>query len=437
MLDLPYRVRWAACQQIRERYSGRLIVTVSSERETEAWPPDPACWFLVRPFGAEDALRALQAPVPPGPGARAPLVIRRRTADREALPRGAAAQAGAAAGASMAAQEPAPRLSTEESLWDVDTSSTPPLSPPSVLDPPRVEERPPMVAPLAIEPPAVLPVTRKPEVVTPPAARWPRPVEELPPVAGAPPVAEAPPVAPVGSEPEPVAEAGPLVEPTEVSPGTAAPADTVEPEEVVEPAAVVEPEPVEPEPVEPEPVEPEPVGPEPVGPEPVEPEVVEPEVVEPEVVEPEVVEPEVVEPAAAVESEDAAPSPPAIPVPVTPRASRPRRSRRTLAEVVGALILVVAAGFGGIAIGRSSVAHGRGDLSGAPPPAASSATAPSSTNPSTIRGQILASVAPCLSALDNSDAAISYLVGNIRDDRLSKSIQQYQVDRQACRERVR
>jgi hypothetical protein len=58
-------------------------------------------------------------------------------------------------------------------------------------------------------------------------------------------------------------------------------------------------------------------------------------------------------------------------------------------------------------------------------------------NPPPTRAQIMASAASCLSALDHSDAAISYLVGNVRDDRLSRSIQQYQADRRVCRERVR
>lgn len=268
VLDLPSRVRWAACQQVRERYFGRMIVTVSNERETEGWPLDAACWFLVRPFGAQDVLRALRAPVPPGPAARAPLATRRRTADREAAapPRPGRTEAAVTEG-SPAQPESAARLSTDDSLWDVDTRDAPP--PPTVV----------------------------------------------------------------------------AAEATEATEGASAPRG---------------------------------------------------------------------------------PSPPR------------RRSRRVLAEVVGALVLVVVAGLGGIAVGRASAPHGRLDVSAiSPAPTPGAPSALSGGTPPATREQLLASTASCLSALDHSDAAISYLVGNIRDDRLSKSIQQYQTDRRVCRERVR
>jgi hypothetical protein len=323
VLDLPYRVRWAACQQVRERYSGRMIVTVSNERETEGWPPDPACWFLVRPFGAEDVLRALRAPVPPGPAARAPLATRRRPAEREAAepPRRPGVTEGASEQGSPARPEPVSRLSTDDSLWEVETAGA---APPAAL-PPVMEPR---VIPL--------PVAVEPEVI--------------------------PPFLPPPSAPEVVQ--APAVEPRDPSP----------------PALSAPPAP------------------------------------------------------GAEGAEGASRSP--GPAPPLPRSRR--RSRRVLAEVVGALVLVVVAGLGGIAIGRASAPQDRLDVSAistAPTPGAASALS-SGTTPTT-RDQILASTASCLSALDHSDAAISYLVGNIRDDRLSRSIQQYQVDRRVCRERVR
>jgi hypothetical protein len=39
----------------------------------------------------------------------------------------------------------------------------------------------------------------------------------------------------------------------------------------------------------------------------------------------------------------------------------------------------------------------------------------------------------CLSAIDQADAAISYLVTNVHDGRLARAMQQYRVARRACR----
>jgi len=299
VLDLPYRVRWAAFQQVRERYSGRMIVTVSSERETEGWSPDPACWFLVRPFGADDVLRALRAPVPPGPAARAASATRRRRpAGREAgPPRPAAAPAPRVA---EAAPEPASRLSSEESLWEVDSGAT-------------------------------------------------------------------------------------------TSPGTQAP--------TVEPAVAI------------------------------------PIAGELEVARPVTLVPSLASPPAAPDDEDAAPSP-LVPFALKAARDRLRRpSRRVLAEVVGALVLVVVAGLGGVAIGRASASPDRVDASAIRPTPTPSVT--SQASPPTDSRKLLAAAASCLSALDDADAAISYLVGDIRDERLSQAIQHYQADRRACRERMR
>jgi hypothetical protein len=388
VLDLPYRVRWAAFQQLRERYSGRLIVTVSSERETEGWPPDPACWFLVRPFGAEDVLRALRAPVPPDPSARAPLATRRRSSGREAdelevvtaeeppeavvpesvvpesvipetvvpetvVPETVVPEAVVVPEArkpetvpvaleerdgDRAPEVPVARLSTDESLWDVNAGPTQPPPPPAI--------------PLEVDLPKVHPSLVMPPVAMPPLA--------MPP--------EAPP--PVASPPVPV-EA-----------------------EVAEPSPAPEPPPPPPAPTR-------------------------------------WALPEPTASRAVTEPEGAAP--PAEPRPWT------RLRSRLVAEVVGAVLLVLIAGVGGIAYGRATAPDDRLDVS-AIAPASSRPNSPSvsRTSPPTTSGQeVLASAASCLSALDNSDAAISYLVGNIRDDRLSKSIQRYQADRQICRQRVR
>jgi hypothetical protein len=373
ILDLPYRVRWAAFQQVRERYSGRLIVTVSSERETEGWPPDPACWFLVRPFGAEDVLRALRAPVPPGPSARAPLATRRRSSGREAdevevdtaeappetvVPETAVLETVAPEtledrGGDLAPEVPLARLSTDESLWDVDAGATEPSPPPAV--------------PLEVDLPKVHPSLVMPPVSMPPLAMPP----EAPPETVAPP--------PVAPSPEPVE------------------------------AEVVEPSP-----------EPPPAPPAPPAP-----------VAAPAIEPTRWAVPEPATSRAVTEPEDAA-------APAEPRPWTRLRSR-LVAEVVGAVLLVLIAGVGGIAYGRATAPDDRLDVS-AIAPASSRPSAPgvARTSPPTTSGQeVLASAASCLSALDNSDAAISYLVGNIRDDRLSKSIQRYQADRQTCRQRVR
>jgi hypothetical protein len=64
VLDLPADIRLAARAEVRKRYSGRLLVALSSEDEAEGWPDDPACRFLVRPFQVDEVGAALRARVP-------------------------------------------------------------------------------------------------------------------------------------------------------------------------------------------------------------------------------------------------------------------------------------------------------------------------------------------------------------------------------------
>jgi len=64
VLDLPADIRLAARTEVRKRYSGRLLVALSSEAEAESWPDDPACRFLIRPFRVEEVGEALRSPVP-------------------------------------------------------------------------------------------------------------------------------------------------------------------------------------------------------------------------------------------------------------------------------------------------------------------------------------------------------------------------------------
>jgi hypothetical protein len=69
-----------------------------------------------------------------------------------------------------------------------------------------------------------------------------------------------------------------------------------------------------------------------------------------------------------------------------------------------------------------------------PPPAADSQAAAPSTS-------IVVRPAPppreCLIAMERADAAIAYLVGNIRDQRLSDTIQEFVESRRACQAAVR
>ncbi len=129
------------------------------------------------------------------------------------------------------------------------------------------------------------------------------------------------------------------------------------------------------------------------------------------------------------------PPPPVPPGAEAPRDQLRRPSRRVVAQVASALALAVVAGLGGIAVGRGSQPADRTDGSAIHPnPTPSVTTAPS---PPSGSGKVQAPVASCLSALDSADAAISYLISNIRDERLSRSIQQYEADRRTCRERMR
>jgi hypothetical protein len=90
-------------------------------------------------------------------------------------------------------------------------------------------------------------------------------------------------------------------------------------------------------------------------------------------------------------------------------------------------LLLVATSAGGIAIGRATAPD---ETSGSGASAGTPAT-PSTAAP----GVVIKEKAPaaCDAALSDADAAISYLVGNVRDDRLSRSMQSYQQNRRACR----
>jgi hypothetical protein len=128
-------------------------------------------------------------------------------------------------------------------------------------------------------------------------------------------------------------------------------------------------------------------------------------------------------------SNGTAPAPAAPPrqrEPVAPPAARPERRRVGVLVAVVALLLV-ATSAGGIAIGRATAP----DQTGGSGASAGTPATPSTAAP----GVVIKEKAPaaCDAALSDADAAISYLVGNVRDDRLTKSMQSYQQNRRACR----
>jgi hypothetical protein len=109
-----------------------------------------------------------------------------------------------------------------------------------------------------------------------------------------------------------------------------------------------------------------------------------------------------------------------------------RSPRRSRLNAVLVLLLLVATAVGGIAIGRATASPERRSPRVATPssPAPGSAAAPSVV----VREK---TPAACDAALADADAAVSYLVGNVRDQRLTQAMQSYQRNRRACREASR
>ena len=115
------------------------------------------------------------------------------------------------------------------------------------------------------------------------------------------------------------------------------------------------------------------------------------------------------------------------------RTSQPapeRRSGRSRRPLAVALALGLFAG--GIAVG-SMLAEGSGQpalrATAAAPGVAPTTTAAPTT---TVRARQVSPPA-CLSAVDDADAVISYLVANMRDHRLARSLEQYRVASRTCR----
>jgi hypothetical protein len=124
------------------------------------------------------------------------------------------------------------------------------------------------------------------------------------------------------------------------------------------------------------------------------------------------------------------PPPPALPKRPDPDPPEPRPRRRLLLRVdlliaLAAVGLLLAGFLAGVAVTRAGTEE---------PPAAGTTTAVPRTS-------IVVQPAPppreCLTAMERADAAIAYLVGNIRDQRLSDTIQEFVQSRRACQAAVR
>ena len=62
VLDLPADTRRDAYEELRQRYEGRVVVPVDNARDTNGWPPDAKRRFLVRPFQVADLIAGVQEP---------------------------------------------------------------------------------------------------------------------------------------------------------------------------------------------------------------------------------------------------------------------------------------------------------------------------------------------------------------------------------------
>jgi len=127
------------------------------------------------------------------------------------------------------------------------------------------------------------------------------------------------------------------------------------------------------------------------------------------------------------------PDDPPVPVPAErpdpdPAEPRPRRRllRVDLLIAVAAVVLLLVGFLLGVAVTRAGTEEPR-------PVAQTAAPAPSTSIP------VRPGPPPreCLVAMERADAAIAYLVGNIRDQRLSDTIQEFVESRRACQAAVR
>jgi hypothetical protein len=125
-----------------------------------------------------------------------------------------------------------------------------------------------------------------------------------------------------------------------------------------------------------------------------------------------------------------APVPPKRPDP-DPPAPRPRRRllRVDLLIAFAAVGLLLVGFLLGAAVTRAGTEE--------PRPVADTAAAPPAPPSTTVLVRPGPPPRECLIAMERADAAIAYLVGNIRDQRLSDTIQEFVESRRACQAAVR
>jgi len=123
---------------------------------------------------------------------------------------------------------------------------------------------------------------------------------------------------------------------------------------------------------------------------------------------------------------DSTPAELATPAPPPPAERRPlwRRALRVNLVLAGAAVVLLLVGYlGGAAVTRDGAST---------PPQATAPPSPTATS-------IVPAPPPraCVVAVEQADIAISYLVGNIRDQRLSRAIQEFVKSRRACQQAMR
>ncbi len=108
-------------------------------------------------------------------------------------------------------------------------------------------------------------------------------------------------------------------------------------------------------------------------------------------------------------------------------------------ELIVALVVLLAVGLGGVAIGRATATTGArpgAEAITAPDPAAAVVPSPLPGPTSSAAGAARAPATTppaCDAALTDADGAMSYMVGHITDQRLTQAIERFQTDRWACR----
>ena len=115
--------------------------------------------------------------------------------------------------------------------------------------------------------------------------------------------------------------------------------------------------------------------------------------------------------------------------PPQPRPPRRRLLRVDLLIALAAVGLLLVGFLLGVAVTRAGTEE--------PPPVAATATPPAAPPSTTVVVRQEPPPRECLIAMERADAAIAYLVGNIRDQRLSDTIQEFVESRRACQAAVR